>query len=385
MPPYDARKSGYLPSLDGWRAIAILGVIFSHDQVWWVGRHSLQPLQEMGSYGVDLFFAISGILITTRILQDEKILGRFEIGKFYTRRLFRIQPAQWVYLAVLGVLMLWGVLPGHLFQWFGALLMYENFVLKKTAMLGGIDFVGHFWTLAVEEHFYILLSLFLLFVKRFRLAALVVIWLSLLAFYHYEAYRSGGELKWYTERLTWFQLPILVYGSLLAVALRRPNVRLWMVRYLKPWAVFCVSAGWVIARGIGQHLVSPSSVDFGLDWWRPFIVSLSEIFFALWVLATMLHAESLSTKILEWRPLRWLGRLSYSLYIWHVLFFAVRGSVKVPGLMFLSSCPVKYIASLTLACLSYYVIEKPAMRLGHRLAPPATPGHQDLAVANAAS
>jgi peptidoglycan/LPS O-acetylase OafA/YrhL len=66
-------KSGYLPSLDGWRAIAILGVMMTHDQPWVVLGHSNINWKGFGGWGVHLFFAISGILICTRILEEEKL------------------------------------------------------------------------------------------------------------------------------------------------------------------------------------------------------------------------------------------------------------------------------------------------------------------------
>jgi len=78
-----------------------------------------------------------------------------------------------------------------------------------------------------------------------------------------------------------------------------------------------------------------------------------------------------------------VGRLSYSLYLWHILFFIpAYAGVRITSapLLFLSERPWKYIASFAAATLSYYLIEKPFIRLGHRLAPPATPGHKDLAV-----
>lgn len=104
--------------------------------------------------------------------------------------------------------------------------------------------------------------------------------------------------------------------------------------------------------------------------------------FAFWVVATMLHGSSLSTRILEWMPLRWIGRVSYSLYLWHILFFSWAVpvvQVTQPALAALSGRPAKYIAAFAAAALSYYFVEKPFMRIGHRLAPPATPGRPELA------
>ena len=104
------KKSGYLPGLDGWRAVAILGVLIVHDSVWRFGPYSDRPLQHFGGSGVELFFSISGFLVCTRILEEEKAVGRFRLKAFYVRRFFRIQPASLAYLAVIGILMLTGVI-----------------------------------------------------------------------------------------------------------------------------------------------------------------------------------------------------------------------------------------------------------------------------------
>jgi peptidoglycan/LPS O-acetylase OafA/YrhL len=99
------------------------------------------------------------------------------------------------------------------------------------------------------------------------------------------------------------------------------------------------------------------------------------------VVSTMLHARSWSTRVLESAPLRFIGKISYSLYLWHVLFFsriAPQAHVTNPVLVALSGRPAKYVATLCVALLSYYLLEKPMMRLGHRLAPPMLPGRPEL-------
>jgi peptidoglycan/LPS O-acetylase OafA/YrhL len=86
-------QSGYLPSLDGWRAISIVGVLFCHSPLIQVGRFSDIWLQANGDRGVQMFFAISGILICSRLLREEMKYGAISLRSFYTRRIFRIQPA----------------------------------------------------------------------------------------------------------------------------------------------------------------------------------------------------------------------------------------------------------------------------------------------------
>lgn len=382
QPAISPRKIGYLPSLDGWRAIAILGVLLTHDTSW-IDGGSVKPLwQDLGGYGVNLFFAISGFLITTRILEEERLCGRFDVKGFYIRRFFRIQPAAWAYLAVLGVLIAAGIVHNQWHFWLGAVFFYENFLWKGLAFLSAGLFVGHFWSLAVEEHFYILLSLLMLSIRRYRLQALLLAWFLLSLLQHIAAKR--GIVTEITERRTYWQLPFLLLPSAFAVALQREAVRRWAVRWLRPWIAFLLPIPFLAlerARAFQHHgssMLKPgalASAAFSL---------FALLFFAVWVVATALHPTSWTTRLLEWAPLRWVGRISYSLYLWHILFFfrVDPGThVNAKLLLALSGRPAKYIAAFAAATLSYYLLERPLMRLGHKLAPPARPGRPELQVA----
>ena len=341
--------------------------------------HSLLPYQQIGGLGVYLFFAISGILITTRILEEESLCGFFDIKRFYIRRIFRIQPAAWLYLAVIACLLAAGAITTQWRHWFGALGMYENFLYVGPTYDYQGFFVGHFWTLAVEEHFYILLSLFLLFVKRTRLASLVLVFLGLMAFRVYAA--KHGHWNESLLRRTYYQLPTLLYGAGFAVALRKQDFRRWAERYLRPWIVIALTIAIMVGTEVTDHFLKPSPGDFHPSTFLGSFNFLRLYMFAVWIVSTMLHPNALSTRFLEWAPLRWIGRLSYSLYLWHVLFFfrvSPRVGVTLPVLLALSGRPVKYLAAFAAAALSYYLVERPLMRLGHRLAPPATPGRADL-------
>ncbi len=291
------RKSGYIPSLDGWRAIAILGVIWSHDLRSTLAGHSLLPYQNEGGSGVDLFFAISGILITTRILEEESLIGFFDIRKFYIRRIFRIQPAAWLYLAVIACLLASGSITMLWHHWFGAFGMYENFLYRGRAYDYQGFFVGHFWSLAVEEHFYILLSLFLLMVKRYRAAALACAFVGLMVLRAYAA--AHGYMTDATWHRTYYQLPILIYAACCAVALQKENWRSRADRYLKPWMVFSATAAFTLGRELNRHLHSPSPGDFHPTSLLSAAGYVRTFFFAIWIVSTITHANALSTRSLS--------------------------------------------------------------------------------------
>jgi len=363
-------KSGYLPSLDGWRALAILGVMMTHDLPWVIAGHSNAMFKGFGGYGVNLFFAISGLLITTRILEEESLVGHFDIRRFYIRRIFRIQPVAILYLAVIAALMLFHVIHDHWYYWVAAMFMFENFVWHPSAIPFAF-FEGHFWTLAVEEHFYILLSLTLLWLRKSRMAVLGVLWVVL-----FVAEKIAEKQRWfdpfYSERRTYWQLDYLIFAAIAALALQRPAV--------KPWVAFAIT---IVAVMLHRESIQIRHMDgaFSPQGWLNELGLISQFFFTLWVAATMLHPKSWTTRLLESALLRFIGRLSYSLYLWHVLFFSSFEpvtNITNPVLLALSGRPAKYFASFGVAILSYYLLEKPMMRLGHRLAPPATPGRPEL-------
>jgi peptidoglycan/LPS O-acetylase OafA/YrhL len=362
-PPVRIReRPGYLPSLDGWRAIAILGVIAVHDPTIVLRGHSLRWLQDYGGNGVNLFFAISGVLICSRILEEESLTGRFHLKLFYIRRIFRIQPAALVYLAVIGLLTLCGILHEHAKYWFGALLLYQNFLFhpdRATEIQG--FFTGHFWTLAVEEHFYLLISLALFIIKKHRLAIFTAAFLLVKIGHKIGIYYAPDALI----RRTYWQIQLLLLPSLAALLLREPQVRTAVVRWMKPGWVLLLTGSACVLAGLRSAALVESILLYA---------------FTFWVVSTMLHPLSWTTRALEWRPLRFIGRISYSIYLWHVLFFSTKIGPPVSShlLLMLSERPWKYVCAFAVATASYYLIEKPFVRMGHRLAPPATAGHKDL-------
>ncbi len=98
------RRSSYLPTLDGWRAIAILLVMSDHVKALQPGRSSPAYVPGLGRFGVEIFFAISGLLICSRLLDEEEKTGKIGLKPFYIRRFFRIQPAALLYLLAVLVL-----------------------------------------------------------------------------------------------------------------------------------------------------------------------------------------------------------------------------------------------------------------------------------------
>jgi peptidoglycan/LPS O-acetylase OafA/YrhL len=386
------RKSGYLPSLDGWRAIAIIGVMMTHDRTWKVFGHSLHFVMGYGGYGVNLFFAISGFLITSRILEEEALVGHFHIKRFYIRRFFRIQPAQFVFLAAVALLGVTGALNQGMYfdtvgTWLSSLFLYINFLWRPSSPN---VITGHFWTLAVEEHFYILLSLTLFFIKKRRDIVLLLLFaacalpMEILS----VSTREAWYLPFYGSRATQWHLPPLLLSAFAAVIIRRPAVMQSVKHWLRPWVAFLGTLVIAIAAHTFDlwHTHRPIAPLRHLDAEFPLV---STYLFIFWILSTVFHPQSLTTRLLEWKPARLIGTFSYSLYLWHVVAFylwiilflktgAPFADLMQNGIFSFIQEPLKYTFVLLFGIMSYYFVEKPFIRIGHRLAPAATTGRPEL-------
>ena len=343
-----SKRKTYLPSLDGWRAVAILWVVSSHGQPWSLGWLSNYWLRYTGDRGVQLFFALSGLLICTRLLREEERFGSISLRSFYIRRVFRIQPAALLYLMVLSLLMLSGEIPKAWSAIAGAALMVRN-LLPRTARSWE---TAHFWSLAVEEHFYLFLPGFLVIFRRYRLAVMSLLVVT------FEIWRvvvlHTPRLQGFTP-LIYLRTDMVIGGILLgcvfALALTRARMLTFATSYLYPWVALLYMAV-VFARLQLHH----SRFDHAL------IITV----YPLLLTATMLHPGSLTTRFLELPPLRFVGRISYSLYIWQELFFNFY--VAPAPNSFRSHVFLCWCATFACAIASYYLIETPLIRRGHKIA-----------------
>lgn len=357
-----AGKAGYLATLDGWRAIAIFGVLLFHDHLRSLGPFTTGIAHRFGDLGVDLFFGISGLLITSRLLEEERLFGTFSLKGFYVRRVFRIQPAALFFLGMMVLAHLLFHLPLVYKGLIEALCLVRN-VASWNYTAPGMRLTEHFWSLSIEEQFYLVLpcTLFLLRSRRKRLG---VLFAAAFAFFCWAAV-AVPKLPYYIAirgHHTELNLHGLLFGSGLAVLVSYQKTRDKVRRYLQPTVLIIACVLLAVVRGWKHH--------YDMIWLSaafPFIV-----------LSTVLRPESLPGRILEWAPLRFVGRISYSLYLWQQLFFVVGHFAAGTSLYWVDLAPVNYLLTFACALLSFYFIEKPMIRLGHRIAPPPTPGRTDL-------
>ncbi len=349
---------GYIPTLDGWRAIAILGVMASHAGHSYsaaFGRESFFDRIAAGTHGVNLFFAISGLLITSRLLEEWDTTGRVSLRNFYVRRAFRILPPALLYLSCVALLGAIGLLPVVREELVAATLFFRNYLPVILGPNGAGFFSSHYWSLGVEEHFYLLWPALLLLAGRKRaLPVAITIAVLVAAWRHVEAWR---EIMLYNAiQPTYFarsdtRIDSIMCGVVAALALSRPEVRAFIERYLTTLVYLAfVALYFVIVHRFGTR---PTL-------WEASIVPVL-------IVGTVLRPSSAFARVLESPVMRWIGRLSYSLYLWEFFFVYYPGVPTTLGVW--QTFPVNLFAAIACACASYYLIERPLIKVGHRLAP----------------
>ena len=349
-----ARQNRIIPTLDGWRGLAVIGVILYHGRSGFFNDDSkLMRLSAHGNLGVNLFFAISGFLICGLLLKEYESEGGIDLRRFYLRRCFRILPPYYAVLAVLCVLSILGAIPLNRSRLPSCLLFYRNYTPLGIDEQGGW-YTAHFWTLALEEHFYLIWPMLLIAVKpkragkvAFLLATAVFTWRVLESHFQWFApVLLPANLLTRTDTM----MDALLWGCLAAIyfpEIVRFSAR---IRFSQLW--FPILATLLVVEKLHT----------------PGLIVLRAVLMPALVLSTVLQPASLLGRFLEWRPLRWLGTISYSLYLWQTLFLPELASERGHGVFhYLQLAPWNLLAILTMACLSRYLIEVPMTRLGHRL------------------
>ena len=342
-----------IPTLDGWRAVAVIGVILYHGQSNFFHGGMLRKISSHGNLGVDIFFAISGFLICGLLLKEHAANGDISLRRFYIRRCFRILPPYYFFLAAICALAAFCALPVNFADLPSCLFFYRNYRPLGIDEHGGF-YTAHFWTLAIEEHFYLIWPILLLVVKpkraakvAFLLAMLVFTWRTIEGHFQLLAdILPQANLLTRTDTridgLLWGCLAAIYFPSIQRLVGRIRFSELW----LAPLAVF------LAALAMHAH---------GLTLWTAVLLP------AL-VVSTVVQPNSILGRVLEWLPLRWIGALSYSLYLWQELFLPEIPSELARGAFhYLQQPGWNLLALLGCACLSRYLIEIPMTRLGHRI------------------
>lgn len=318
-----------IPTLDGWRGIAILFVLLTHYQDG-ILRHNLfgQRWLDLGQHGVTIFFVLSGFLITSNLLLEKSI----DLCRFYIHRFFRLMPAAGTYLLILVLITAftsWKVI-GH--DLWAALFFYRNYLGETPTSSSTL----HFWSLSLEEQFYLVWPPVLALIRRRNAMIAAIAGVIGMAAYRwmYWAYYSVGFRFIHTE----VRAGALLVGCLLSLVLQDEQVKAMFVKH--PRAIFYISLT-VLAVDIHHfHALIPLTEALSI---------------ALMIGVTIHNPDMWPSRVLEFDHLKLTGKMSYSFYIWQDFF--LRYNFAFYGLFLL---PV-------VASGSYAFIELPGIALGRKL------------------
>lgn len=343
MSSLSAPKSGHIPSLDGIRAISI-AIVF-------IGHAGLPQLIRDAS-GVTIFFFLSGFLITTLLHQEQFRFGRVSLRNFYLRRVFRILPVMYVVLGAAILISLAGWLPNEmtLVGAAASLAQMSNYWIIFNGRDGLPAGMNALWSLNVEEHFYLIFPLLQILLWRFvprrkhqaiilgSLCAFMLLWRCFLVFV-----AGAGDDRLYLATDT--RADSILLGALMAVTWN-PVFGRSLAGGKHPWLML---AGGATAFAIARILPGPLmlTVGYTLEGLGLFLIFTSVIS----------HPETLAGRFLNWRPVAFVGLVSYSLYLVHRPILLLVDEHLPFGIV--ASAAIALAASLLVSYALLRIVERP--------------------------
>lgn len=369
----DEQKTFYYPSLDGLRFFAFL-IVFLHHTLGGVSSSNssinilLKIIQQNGWVGVDLFFVLSGFLITTLLLRERRRFGSYSLKNFWLRRCLRIWPVY--YLSLLVGFFIVPFISAHLLgsdysnpkfanQVKTELPLYLSFLGNWAVVFNGYGYftnISHLWTISVEEQFYFIWPLILLLITNFKKTLAIgftIIIVSLLVRLNL-ALRLVEHPGIYTN--TFARMDTLILGALLALIIFQKPITLKLAKKVsKTYYVILAFATFLLFLS-KINVFDPKSVIevvFGY-----LIVGLFMVYFCLCAIVT----KSAFSNFLSKKMFVWPGKISYGLYIWHMLAIniAIQLSKSTNIALFLV---LSFGLTITFGLLSYKFYETPFLKL----------------------
>jgi peptidoglycan/LPS O-acetylase OafA/YrhL len=340
---------GRLRELDGWRAISVLLVIAHHLGAYQYGRivaphvRAATTFHNIGPLGVKVFFVISGFVICRLLILEEQRYSNVSLKGFYIRRVFRILPPLYLYLALLGLLLSLGLIR----ETWGGILSGAFFLYDFAPAQLGRWTVGHTWSLAVEEQFYLTFPILWVLTRKFGRGRTFFGIFCLLAAWNLCAALAD-----------WNQITV-------------PNLRAGYA---------CICWGVVLAsfesraRAFGRKIppLAAAAIALILLWhpagysnWRIALYDSVVMPLAIGTLLVFsLECKLWLRTVLCWKPVQAIGLSSYGIYLWQQLFTAPAKFYSATGK------PIQFLLPLLLVIvpISYFFVERPLMRLGRSLA-----------------
>lgn len=294
----------YFGGLDGIRTVAALSVLFSHIQIEYGNVfNGIKGEWNAASYGVSVFFTLSGFLITYLLLVEKEKGGDIQILKFYMRRVLRIWPLYYLYLFVVGCILYFHGILTPSYSWY--ILMGANI---PYCIGRALPYIAHLWSIGVEEQFYLVWPWIMKKVTSIK--PLVCMLLALIAIKFIFRYVLESPLLYTIVGVNRFEQMIL--GGLFAFLLKENNVKRLdnYVSQMISWAIFiAIMFLGVRTPGPTEHLLlgfATACIIIGQIKTKHAIINL------------------------DWRPLRFLGKISYGIYVIHPLVLCLFGLLPMP-------------------------------------------------------
>lgn len=353
----EAKVHSYIPTLNGWRAFSILYVLLYHStwiffnpETGLLPNETLWAVTKQGAFGVYFFFGISGFLITTRLIEEHHFFGNISIKAFYLRRVFRIFPILLAFLLIIFILKSNQLINTSDRAIWSSLLFFRNYTSDTAEW-----FTGHFWSLSMEEHYYLIWpALFYFIIKCKRpwlptaiLILAVTLWRMIEYRYHILApHLATTEFRARTDLF----IDYIAWGSLAAFLNSISEFKDAFLKFFKSWMI-------IIALCFIHILLF---VKF------PLPDTLKAITIQICILLTVNFPSARFSKFLENKYIATIGLYSYSLYVWQQLVFTPADQ-RIPGITFLQTPPLNIIVLIFLVYISYNFLEIPSINFGKTL------------------
>ncbi|CAO5259387.1 acyltransferase family protein [Frankia sp. AgKG'84/4] len=365
------RPAGYNPALDGVRALAVLCVLVFH-----------MDALPGGYLGVDVFFVLSGFLITGGLLAERDRTGGMSLTRFYLRRAYRLLPAFWLLVAVAtGWVVVLGMgTAGERREFLDSLAsstLYLNNYFQVVKQSTGAGWLGHTWSLSLEEQFYLLWPLVLIVLcRRPRIvdrlpvvllggAVAVALWRNVLVAFGAQGTRTYFALDTRADAL----LVGCALAAWLRAARRAADGRGGVAEASRRRVGLESMIGALPVIGtLALAILAVEVVRAPSGWGPPTILTRGGYtLIALVVAALILALEQGATtswlfRVLAAAPLAWLGRISYGFYLWHFPVVAHWGPDLTDTLGRWPAILAVGVISVALAAASYYLLEQPIQR-----------------------
>lgn len=358
MPEPLKKESRYMPGLDGLRALALIGVMSYH---WGLG------FAPGGFLGVSIFFVLSGYLITDILASQWRLNGRLDLKDFWYRRFRRLLPAMFTMLIIV---VAWVTLFDHtrLSTLRGDVTAAVTYISNWQFIFHQVSYfesfgppspLGHMWSLAVEEQFYLLWPLIMLiglhvFPRRGQMFYFISVLAGISALMMALIYEPGGD-----PSRVYFGTDTRAFGLLIGSALaiiwpsfKRPSTASPFVR------IALDTAGTAALLLVMYMMWNTDRYNATLYQGGMVVLSLS----AAVVVAVLAHPAALLGKIMGAKPLRWIGVRSYGIYLWHYPILILTSPDGNPIGNNLLHTTLQVAASIILASLSWKYIEEPIRR-----------------------